>query len=68
MARKTKKMRMIEHVTEAHSARNKASLQDAMNAMLWVLAEGTRYEKDVEIAFDMLEKYHEAERQGRFAR
>lgn len=67
MARKTKKERMIEHASVAHSARNKASLQDAMNAMLWTLAEGTRYEKDVEIALDMLEKYHEAERRGRFA-
>lgn len=66
MARKTKKERIIESASIAHSARNKSSLQDAMNAMLWAFAEGTRYEKDVEIAFDMLEAYHEMERNGRF--
>jgi len=33
--------------------------------MLWVMVKGTRYQTDVEIAFDMREKYHELERKGR---
>lgn len=67
MARKTKRLRMIESSSEAHSSRNKDKLQEAMNHMLWILAEGTRYEEDVSIAFDMLEQYHEARLQGRFS-
>ena len=59
-------MRMIEATADAQSSRNMDKLQDHMNRMLWILAEGTRYEEDVSIAFDMLEKYHELRLQGRF--
>lgn len=50
---------MIHATSIAHSARNEEKLQDAMNNMLWVLAEGTRYQKDVELAFEVLEKMHD---------
>ena len=66
MAKKTKKEQMIELASFAHSARNKKDLDEAALSMLWVMVEGTRYEKDVEIAFDMREKYCEMERMGRF--
>lgn len=60
MAKKeTKRERMIHATSIAHSARNEEKLQDAMNNMLWVLAEGTRYQKDVELAFEVLEKMHD---------
>lgn len=66
MPKKSKRMRMIEATADAQSSRNMDKLQDHMNRMLWILAEGTRYEEDVSIAFDMLEKYHELRLQGRF--
>ncbi|MES9670529.1 MULTISPECIES: hypothetical protein [Bacillus] len=65
MAKKTKEERMIELASNAHSARNKNKLDEYMLNMLWVMVKGTRYQTDVEIAFDMREKYHELERKGR---
>lgn len=50
---------MIQAVSIAHSARTEEKLQDAMNNMLWVMAKGTRYQKDVELAFEALEKMHD---------
>lgn len=55
---------MIEAASDAHSARNHNDLQNAMNHMLWILAEGTRYEHVVGEAFSTLEKFHDLIRKG----
>ncbi|WP_332651623.1 hypothetical protein [Lysinibacillus sp. 54212] len=64
MPRKTKREKMIEAAAIAHSSRSKSDLENAMHHMLWVLAEGTRYQEDVEIAYEMLEKYRKIQRAG----
>ena len=65
MAKETKKERFLQAASIAHSARNVEKAQDAINQMLCILAKGTRYEDDVSIAFDELEKFHKAESEGR---
>lgn len=62
MPKKTKRERIIEAASLAHSATNIEDLEDAMHNMLWVLAEGTRYQEDVAIAYDMLEEFRERQR------
>lgn len=57
--KETKRDLMIQAASIAHSARTEEKLQDAMNNMLWVMAKGTRYQKDVELAFEALEKMHD---------
>ncbi|MBC6972053.1 hypothetical protein H9I32_06345 [Bacillus sp. Xin] len=65
MAKETKEERMIELASNAHRARNKDHLDKFMLSMLSVMVEGTRYQTDVKIAFDMRQKYDELERKGR---
>ncbi|EJR49969.1 hypothetical protein IIO_06565 [Bacillus cereus VD115] len=56
---------MIELVSGAHRARNKDHLDNFILSMLSVMVQGTPYQADVEIAFDMRQKYDELERKGR---
>ncbi|MBU4642306.1 hypothetical protein [Bacillus toyonensis] len=62
---KTKEERMIELVSGAHRARNKDHLDNFIISMLSVMVKGTPYQTDVEMAFDMRQKYDELERKGR---
>lgn len=62
---KKKEERMIELASNAHRARNKNDIDKFMLSMLWIMVEGTRYQTDVKIAFDIREKYDELERKGR---
>lgn len=65
MPKQTKKERMLQAAIEARYARRHRDLQIAMNEMLLILAEGTRYERDVKEAFDMLDGYEAEIRAGR---
>ncbi|PFD20482.1 hypothetical protein CN263_17290 [Bacillus cereus] len=56
---------MIELVSGAHRARNKDHLDNFIISMLSVMVKGTPYQTDVEMAFDMRQKYDELERKGR---
>jgi|GEM_PF-2007631 len=65
MAKQTKKERMVQAASDVRYARRHRDLQIAMNEMLFILAEGTRYEHDVKEAFDILEEYESEIRAGR---
>lgn len=67
MAKETKKERMFQAISVAHSGRNMDRVQQGINQMLFVLAEGTKWEEDVTIAFEILEEYQEMRRDGRFS-
>ncbi|PFC08218.1 hypothetical protein CN284_26965 [Bacillus cereus] len=56
---------MIELISGAHRARNKDHLDNFILSMLSVMVQGTPYQADVEIAFEMRQQYDELERKGR---
>ncbi|WP_107839431.1 hypothetical protein [Metasolibacillus meyeri] len=56
MAKLSKKERMLRAYSEAVNGRFSNETQSAMNEMLWILSEGTRYELEVKEAFDHLEE------------
>ncbi|ARJ25970.1 hypothetical protein B7492_33500 (plasmid) [Bacillus mycoides] len=56
---------MFQLASNAHKARNKDHLDNLMLRMLSVMVQGTPYQTDVEMAFDMRRKYDELERKGR---
>lgn len=59
LAKLSKKERLLRAYSEALTGRFSKDTQNAMNDMLWILAEGTRYEQEVKEAFDHLEKLDE---------
>ncbi|MBG9754971.1 hypothetical protein J1907_10400 [Lysinibacillus sphaericus] len=65
MGKLTKKERMRQAASDARYARRHRDLQIAMNEILFILSEGTRYENDVKEAFDILEEYEIEIRAGR---
>ncbi|AVM24909.1 hypothetical protein [Bacillus pumilus] len=57
MNQKNKKERIIESLSKVQVSKSLNECQDNMLEMLWRIAEGTRYESDVSVAFDCL-RYH----------
>lgn len=62
---RSKREQIAESLSKVQCAENIDDCQDFMNQMLWLIAKGTRYQGDVEEAFDSLEVFRERERQGR---
>ncbi|QFY85073.1 hypothetical protein D0819_06425 [Bacillus subtilis] len=62
---KNKKERVIESLSKVQSAKNIDECQDYMLEMLWRIAEGTKYESDVSIAFDCLQQHRDRIAEGK---
>ncbi|MBU5245249.1 hypothetical protein KQI37_06000 [Bacillus halotolerans] len=62
---KNKKELVIESLSKVQTARNIDDCQDYMLEMLWRIAEGTKYESDVSIAFGCLQQHRERIAEGK---
>lgn len=56
---------VIESLSKVQCSKDEDECLDHMTEMLWKIAKGTRYQSDVEIAFDVLLGFRDRKAQGK---
>ncbi|MGE6604471.1 hypothetical protein ACQKEY_22495 [Lysinibacillus fusiformis] len=56
---------IIESLSKVQCSKNEDECLDHMTEMLWKIAKGTRYQSDVEVAFDVLQGFRDRKANGK---
>jgi hypothetical protein len=63
--KQTKRDLVIDTLSKVHCSKNEEECLDYMTEMLWRIAKNTRYQNDVEEAFDILQKFRDGKAKGK---